>query len=50
MALPRQRWSWRDVTVKSCMRWRSQGDVGRGVMLLPSIADDGAADAMLAMG
>jgi hypothetical protein len=50
MALLRQHWSWRDVTIKSCMRWLSQGDVGRGVMLLPSIADNGAADAMLAVG
>jgi hypothetical protein len=37
-------WSWRDVSAEPCEWWRCRGDVGRGVMLLPSHTSDVIAD------
>jgi hypothetical protein len=37
-------WSWHDVGAEPCERWRCRGDVGRGVMLLPSHTSDVIAD------
>jgi hypothetical protein len=47
MALLRRRWPWRDVAVESYWRWRCQGDIGCGVMSLPSLPGNGAVEAML---
>jgi hypothetical protein len=49
MVLSSRRWLLRDIIVESCWRWRYQGDVGHGVISLPSHAGDGTAEATLAM-
>jgi hypothetical protein len=49
MVLSRQWWSWRDVAIDTCWRWRCRGDISRGVMSLSSLPGDGVAEVTLAV-